>query len=102
MNSPSSASPSYFGQTAAIRCERAAAELRAGRPVVISDGPRRLAAIALDSSSPEGFAAFASAAGNRHYLFLTAARAQTLGITAANGIRIPLAGRDFAELPALA
>ncbi|WP_313316878.1 GTP cyclohydrolase II RibA [Stenotrophomonas sp.] len=102
MNSPASPTPPYFGQTAAIACERAAAELRAGRPVVVSDGARRLASIALDSSSPEGFAAFASAAGNRHYMFLTAARAQTLGIDAAHGIRIPLASRDFAGLPALA
>lgn len=102
MNNPASASPSYFGQTAAIRCERAAAELRAGRPVVISDGQQRLASIALDSSSPEGYAAFAEAAQGRHYLFLSAARAQTLGINAANGIHLPLADRAFAELPALA
>jgi GTP cyclohydrolase II len=97
MNSSASASPSYFGQTAAIRCERAAAELRAGRPVVISDGRQRLASIALDSSSPEGYAAFAEAAQGRHYLFLSAARAQTLGINAANGIHLPLADRAFAE-----
>ncbi len=91
-----------FGETAAVRCERAAAELRAGRPVVIVSGQRRLATLALDSSSPRSFLAFAEASCQQHYLFLTAPRAQTLGIGAADGIHIPLAGRDFAELPALA
>ena len=101
VQSPSpSAGP--FGETAAIHCERAAAELRAGRPVVIVDGQRRLATLALDSSSPRSLAAFGQASDQQHYLFLTAPRAQTLGITASDGIRLPLAGRDFAELPALA
>ena len=52
---PAAALP-CFGETAAIRCERAAAELRAGRPVVITEGDRRLATMALDSASPAGFA----------------------------------------------
>jgi len=99
--SPASASSS-FGETAAIRCERAAAELRAGRPVVVADGVRRLATMALDSASPAGFATFARAADDRHYLFLTAARARTLGIDGAHGIRIALAGHGFDDLPALA
>ena len=59
--SPAAALP-CFGETAAIRCERAAAELRAGRPLVIAEGDRRLATMALDSASPAGFAAFAHAA----------------------------------------
>ncbi len=101
--SPSPVSTSLcFGETAAIRCERAAAELRAGRPVVIADGARRLATTALDSSSPAGFEAFAQAAAQQHYLHLTAPRAQTLGIVNAQGIRIALAGQAFATLPALA
>jgi len=98
---PSQAPPT-FGETAAIRCERAAAELRAGRPVVVTDGQRRRATLALDSASPAGYAAFAEAAGGRHYLFLTAPRARTLGLDTAHGIRIALAGHDFAQLPALA
>jgi GTP cyclohydrolase II len=95
-------SPSLFAETAAIACERAAAELRAGRPVVVVDGNRRLATSALDSSTPASFDRFARAAGQQHYLFLTAPRAQTLGIEAPHGIHVPLAGRDFASLPALA
>ena len=102
MNAPSPSPAISFGETAAVRCERAAAELRAGRPLVIVAGQRRLATLALDSSSPRSFDAFAEASGQQHYLFLTAPRAQTLGINAADGIHIPLVGRDFAELPALA
>ena len=77
--SPAAALP-CFGETAAIRCERAAAELRAGRPLVITEGDRRLATMALDSASPAGFAAFAHAADDRHYLFLTTPRARTLPV----------------------
>ncbi|SBV37111.1 GTP cyclohydrolase-2 [uncultured Stenotrophomonas sp.] len=91
-----------FGETAAIRCERAAAELRAGRPVVVTGGQRRLATLALDSASPAGYAAFAAAADGRHYLFLTAPRARTLGLDTPHGIRIALAGHDFGQLPSLA
>jgi len=91
-----------FGETAAIRCERAAAELRAGRPLVITDGDLRLATMALDSASPAGFTAFADAAAGRHYLFLTTPRARTLGIDTSHGVRIPLAGQGFDSLPALA
>lgn len=91
-----------FGDPATIRCERAVAELRAGRPVLIADGSgRRLAAIALDSSTAAGFDAFAQAAGQRHYLFLTAARTRILGADAETGARVPLAGLGFDELPAL-
>jgi GTP cyclohydrolase II len=47
------AASSLFGDPAAIRCERAVAELRAGRPVLLHDGQgQRLAVIALDSATP--------------------------------------------------
>ncbi len=83
--SPGPAMPasSLFGDPAAIRCERAVAELRAGRPVLLHDGQgQRLAVIALDSATASSFAAFASAARERHYLFLTATRARVLGVEA--------------------
>jgi GTP cyclohydrolase II len=98
----SDAASSLFGDPAAIRCERAVAELRAGRPVVIDDGNgQRLAFIALDSSTRSSFSAFAQAAADRHYLFLTATRARVLGVTAEHGARVPLAGIDFDALPSL-
>jgi GTP cyclohydrolase II len=98
----SSAVSSPFGDPAAIRCERAVAELRAGRPVVIDDGHgQRLAFIALDSSTRTSYTAFATAAEDRHYLFLTATRARVLGVSAERGARVPLAGIDFDALPSL-
>ena len=98
----SDAASSPFGDPAAIRCERAVAELRAGRPVVIDDSHgQRLAFIALDSSTRSSFNAFAQAAAGRHYLFLTATRARVLGVNAEHGARVPLAGIDFDGLPSL-
>ncbi|MCS4278224.1 GTP cyclohydrolase II [Stenotrophomonas rhizophila] len=97
-----SSASSLFGDPAAIRCERAVAELRAGRPVVIDNGQgQRLAFIALDSSTRTSFTAFAAAAEDRHYLFLTATRARVLGVSAERGARVPLAGIDFDALPSL-
>ncbi|MGG6374872.1 hypothetical protein ACQ5SF_15975, partial [Stenotrophomonas muris] len=67
---PAMSASSLFGDPAAIRCERAVAELRAGRPVLLHDGQgQRLAVIALDSATASSFAAFATAARERHYLF---------------------------------
>ncbi len=92
-----------FGDPAAIRCERAASELRAGRPIVLRDGtgPAR-AFMALDSSTAHSYAAFAEASGGRHYLFLTPTRAQVLGLEAPAGTRVPLAGVSYDALAALA
>lgn len=99
MSSPLS---SLFGDPAAIRCERAVSELRAGRPVVLSEGAgQRLAVIALDSATARSFADFAAVAEDRHYLFLTATRARVLGVEAVDGARLPLAGVAFDELPSL-
>lgn len=94
--------PTTFSDTAAIRCERASAELRAGRPVLITHGAQRLATLALDSATRASFDAFTAAAGDRHYLHLTSARSRVLGASAERGIRIALQGQDFNALPALA
>lgn len=96
------ADSSLFGDPAAIRCERAVAELRSGRPVVISqrDG-QRTAVIALDSATSRSFDAFARLSGDRHYLFLTEIRTRVLGVEAPQGARLPLAGVAFDALPLL-
>lgn len=105
MSSPGPAMPvasSLFGEPAAIRCERAVAELRSGRPVVIGDEQgERLAVIALDSATARSFDAFAALAADRHYLFLTETRARVLGVEAVGGVRLPLAGVAFDALPSL-
>ncbi|MEB1527627.1 GTP cyclohydrolase II RibA [Xanthomonas sp. WHRI 7945] len=103
MTSPVPTSVHAFGDPAAIRSERAASELRAGRPVVIEDrhGHAR-AVLALDSSTAQSYQSFAQAAAQRHYLFLTPPRAQVLGLAAPQGARIALAGQSYDALAALA
>ncbi|MCC8617924.1 GTP cyclohydrolase II RibA [Xanthomonas vesicatoria] len=104
MSSPvPSPSAQAFGDPAAIRCERAASELRAGRPVLLTaaDGQAR-AVLALDSSTAQSYAAFARAAQGRHYLFVTPTRAQVLGLTAPEGARVALADYSYDQLAALA
>lgn len=99
MHSPAA---SLFGAPAAIRCERAVAELRAGRPVVLTAaGGQRMAVIALDSATARSFEAFAALAAGRHFLFLTSTRARILGVDAPDGARLPLAGIAFDALPSL-
>nr|WP_255616816.1 GTP cyclohydrolase II RibA [Aurantimonas sp. VKM B-3413] len=79
--------------SAAIRCERAAAELRYGRPLrVLYGNGRALVALALDTVTRAGYDSFAAALRNRHLLFLTPPRAGVLGIDAPQGALVPLAG----------
>lgn len=86
---------SAFGSGAAVRCERAAAELRAGRPVVIEGEGTSLAVLALDTASPEAFSAMAKASGDTHGLHLTAPRAGVLGIETQDGVLISLKGVGY-------
>ena len=86
------------GSKAAIRCERAAAELRYGRPVLIrGDDGETLAALALDAADRPAYEAFASALADRHELYLTTPRAAVLGLAAPTGALVPLGGVGFAE-----
>nr|WP_272213683.1 GTP cyclohydrolase II RibA [Marinicella sp. W31]MDC2879639.1 GTP cyclohydrolase II RibA [Marinicella sp. W31] len=78
-----------------IEVERAVAELRFGRPVIMRDGDRQRVTLALDCVAPSLYDRFARAAENRHSLFLTKERADRLGITAETGIAVPLDGADF-------
>lgn len=80
-----------------IRCERAASELRYGRSVLIDRNGHSLAALALDTATPEAFDRFAEAVGGRHHLYLTPPRAAVLGIDAPQGALVPLAGASFDE-----
>jgi GTP cyclohydrolase II len=58
--------------------------------------------LALDCATAASYAAFAALAAQRHVLLLTAERARVLGQPSRNGLRLPLAGIDFAALPRLA
>ena len=105
MTSPASnpTSRTLFGDPAVVACERAVAELRAGRPVRLgnTDG-QQLVVLALDCATPASYDAFAEQAAQQHQLLLTAERAAALGDTRGQSLRLPLAGIRHADLPALA
>ncbi|MGV8935692.1 MAG: GTP cyclohydrolase II RibA [Allorhizobium sp.] len=82
--------------TPAMDVERAVAELRFGRPVVLKDGNRKLAVLALDCVAPLVYNQFAAATDNGHSIFLTAHRAGRLGLKATGDIVVPLRGVTFA------
>ncbi len=88
--------------SAAIEVERAVAELRYGRPVVVTQGERKLAVLALDCVAPSLFDQFAEATDNRHNLLLTAPRAGRLGIGVERDVITPLAGVSFDDASRLA
>lgn len=81
----------------AMQVERAVAELRFGRPIVLREGARRLAVLALDSTAPCVYDQLAAAVDGRHSLFLTSQRAQRLLPAAQGDIAIPLGGFGFEE-----
>ncbi|WP_413207559.1 GTP cyclohydrolase II RibA [Rhodospirillum sp. A1_3_36] len=78
-----------------MEVERAVAELRFGRPVILRDGPRHLAVLALDCVAPQVYDRFAASVDNRHSLLLTAERASRLGLLAGHDIAVPMAGLSF-------
>lgn len=86
----------------AVQVERAVAELRYGRPVLLSDGSRSLAALALDGVAPAVYDQFADAVGARHALLLTSHRAMRLMPGTAQDVAVPLAGISFEQASQLA
>lgn len=87
--------------TPEIEVERAVSELRFGRPIVLTSGPRKLAVLALDAVSPSLYDQFAMATDRSHSLLLTAPRASRLGIIGNGDILTPLSGVDFEQASAL-
>ncbi|MEF2552519.1 GTP cyclohydrolase II RibA [Aurantimonas sp. A2-1-M11] len=93
---PASLALASFGPDAAIRCERAAAELRFGRPVrIVGTRGEALIALALDTATPATFQELAGTLGDRLHLYLTPQRARVLSIDAPGGAMVPLAGLDL-------
>lgn len=90
-----SSQPAFQFPTAEIEVERAVAELRYGRPVLVTEGERKLAVVALDSVAPSLFDQFAAVTEGRHKLLLTAPRAARLGIATERDVITPLAGLSF-------
>lgn len=87
--------------TPEIEVERAVAELRYGRPVLLSSGERKLAVLALDAVAPSLYDQFAMVTENRHSLLLTAPRANRLGIVGNGDILAPLSGVNFEQASTL-
>ena len=88
---------SFEFRTPAMQIERAVAEFRFGRPVVLEDRSNRIAALALDCAAPQTYDQFASVSDNRHCLFLSAPRAARLGISSRDGIAVKLDSMSFDE-----
>jgi GTP cyclohydrolase II len=88
---------------ALVRVERAVAELRFGRPVVLRNGQAAIAVLALDGTAPAQFEQFRAAASGRQALYLTGFRAKSLGLgDQPAGIVLPLSPGDFASASRLA
>lgn len=85
-----------FQDRAGLAVDRACAELRAGRPILIEgpgDGAGEAAVVAaLDAVPPATFALFAEAADGA--IALSAPRARTLGLPSDGPVSIPLATLD--------
>ncbi|MBC8130391.1 MAG: GTP cyclohydrolase II RibA [Rhizobiaceae bacterium] len=81
-------------QDASVRVERAAAELRAGRPVVVVSEGERLAIVSLDTVTGKLLDAFVEAADRTARLYLTPARAGVIGLDAPTGASLPFEGLD--------
>lgn len=80
-----------------VEVERAVSELRYGRPILMTDGVRRLAVMALDCVAPSVYEQFAQASGDTHSLLLTGPRASRLGMPHKGDVLVPLAGTSFDE-----
>ncbi|WP_159949102.1 GTP cyclohydrolase II RibA [Rhizobium sp. 18065] len=81
--------------TPAIEVERAVSELRYGRPVILKERARHLAAVSLDCVAPSLYDQFALATQDSHALLLTAPRASRLGLGHGRDMLAPLAGVSF-------
>jgi GTP cyclohydrolase II len=82
-NGHGSVGPRLFGDASNVVVQRALAELRAGRPVVVQAGPEAIVALPVDGADADRFAAFKSLLHPRlPRLVITAHRAQALGLDA--------------------
>ncbi len=83
-----------FGDEAELALDRALAELRAGRPILLegAGGPALVAA--LDAVPPSVFAVLASSDGMDVGLALSQDRARSLGLPADGPVLVPVAGLD--------
>lgn len=98
---PARHSLGFDQESASVAVERAVAELRFGRPVLLRQGKRHLAVLALDCVAPGVYDQFAQAVEESHRLLLTAPRAARLRIEAQGDVTVPLRGVSFEQASAL-
>jgi GTP cyclohydrolase II len=88
--------PAYpFDHPAVVQCERAVAEMRAGRPIILTEGDEAMAVLALDACTAAAYDRFCDTFPGPSQLYLAPARAMVLGIEAPQGALTPLAGLSF-------
>jgi GTP cyclohydrolase II len=92
MSTQSTLLTGLLGDAAEIGFERAAAELRTGRPVVIEGDDDATLVAALDGVTPRIYELFREFAGAR--LVISAARAQILNLKIDHSVALPLRGLD--------
>lgn len=84
---------SVLSDDAHLAQDRAAAELRAGRPLLIEAGGRLTLTAALDGASPSLFSVFSGLKDGA--LALTPQRARMMGLAVDHAAALPLAGLDL-------
>src|SRR6516225_3787178 len=75
-----------------LAVDRALAELRAGRPILVEGEERPLVAAAVDAVSPSLFDAVAAGGGGEIVLVLSRFRARALGLPINGPVSVPIAG----------
>jgi GTP cyclohydrolase II len=92
VSTPSTPFDGLLGDASEIAFERAAAELRTGRPIVIVDEDGATLIAALDGVTPRIYDLFREFGGAR--LVISAERAQMVGLKIDHSVALPLRGLD--------
>ncbi|MBB3950033.1 GTP cyclohydrolase II RibA [Aureimonas jatrophae] len=89
-------------ETAKINSERAVAELRYGRPVLLRFETGTVAVLALDCVAPDDLRRFRGSGPDRVSLYLTAYRARSLGLSTLGPVALAIGAADFETVSRLA
>ncbi|MFI5017903.1 MAG: hypothetical protein ACHQHK_08160, partial [Dongiales bacterium] len=91
-----------FQDEAQVAVDRALAELRAGRPILLDGAQGQVMLAAVDALSPSVFAAIAANPEIEISLALSKTRARAIGLPVEGGVSIPVGGLDHAAICRLA
>src|SRR5262249_3752673 len=91
-----------FEDEAQLAVERALAELRAGRPILLQGAQSRAMLVAIDALSASAFAAIAGYPGIELELALSRARARAIGLAVDGAVSLPVGGLDHEAVCRLA